>query len=105
MNFGPYRFKRPASGRLRRGGLIATSLLCLAACSTPPVAVNPSEEGVVIRYGYATSSAAAAAALAQEVCAKYGRNAVFQGSDTEGDVFASYYCIKPKQPGTPPTVP
>ena len=79
--------------------LFAAPLICLTSCGGKPVAINASEAGVVVRYGW-TSSAVEALAVAQENCAKYGRNAVLQNTDSAGSVFSSFYCVKPRSPGS-----
>ncbi len=73
-------------------------LIALASCGGKPVAINASEVAIVVRYSW-SDSPEAATAMAQENCAKYGRNAVLQSIDNGGSVFASYYCIKPGTAG------
>jgi hypothetical protein len=68
-------------------------LAALAGCSSPPVLLNASEEGVIVRYG-AGSTPAQALAAAQASCAKYGRHAVQQGIGVTGDVFTTFSCVK-----------
>ena len=70
---------------------------CLAAlggCSSPPVLLNASEEGVVVRYNPGLTTTAEASAAAQASCQRYGRNAVAQGTALTGDVFATFSCVK-----------
>jgi hypothetical protein len=72
--------------------------LTLAACGggSPPVLLNGSEQGVVVRYSQTTGSSTEANAAAQKFCAQYGRKAVAgDGDASTGDTFVSYTCAKP----------
>ena len=79
---------------LHRAALFGLILAALAGCSSPPVVLNESPEGFVIRYNPGTVSAEEATALAQTTCNKYGRKAVFKASGFTGDTFATYSCVK-----------
>jgi hypothetical protein len=71
--------------------------LLLAACggTTPPVLLNGSEQGVVVRYSQATGDSKEADAAADKFCAQYGRNAVAGiGDASTGDTFVSYTCAQ-----------
>jgi hypothetical protein len=71
--------------------------LVLAACGgiTPPVLINGSEQGVVVRYSQATGDAKDADAAADKFCAQYGRRAIAGiGDASTGDTFVSYTCVK-----------
>ena len=71
--------------------------LAVAACSrTPPVLLNGSEQGVVVRYSQSSSTSAAAATAADQFCSQYGRKAV-QGDASllTGDTYVSFVCQKP----------
>jgi hypothetical protein len=75
------------------------ALLGLAAvtgCSSPPVLLNGSELGVVVRYSQATATSADAVAAADKFCSQYGRRAV-QGDASllTGDTYVSFSCQKP----------
>ena len=72
--------------------LVAASL---AGCSAAPVLLNASPEGVVVRYDPMVTSAADAAAAAQEACARYHRKGVQRGSAGTADTFTSFACVKP----------
>jgi hypothetical protein len=74
--------------------LASLFLIGLVACSSKPVVLNESQEGMVVRYNPDSVSTAEAAATAQKVCAKYGRKAVFKTSGLTGDMFATYACVK-----------
>ncbi len=78
----------------RFGVPLGVALVLLTACASKPVLLNASEQGVVVRYNPDATSADQAAALAQASCAKYGRNAVPQGTALTGDVFATFSCVK-----------
>lgn len=69
----------------------------LAGCSsTPPVLLNGSEQGVVVRYSQSSGTAAAATAAADKFCAQYGRKAVKgDGDASTGDTFVAYTCARP----------
>lgn len=69
-------------------------LAAIGGCGSPPVLLNASEEGVVVRYGPGSATAAEAFAAAQASCQHYGRNAVAQGTGLTGDVFATFSCVK-----------
>ena len=70
--------------------------LLLAGCGTPPVLLNGSEQGVVVRYSQSSGNAAEADAAADKFCAQYGRKAVRgEGDASTGDTFVSYSCDKP----------
>jgi starvation-inducible outer membrane lipoprotein len=70
--------------------------LLLAGCSTAPILLNGSEQGVVVRYSQSSGSATAATAAADKFCAQYGRKAVQgDGDASTGDTFVSYTCEKP----------
>ena len=70
--------------------------LLLAGCSSQPVLLNGSEQGVVVRYSQSTGSAADADAAADKFCAQYGRKAIRgEGDASTGDTFVSYICDKP----------
>jgi hypothetical protein len=79
------------SYRVLLAGLV---LVGLVACSSEPVVLNESQEGMVVRYNPNAVSSAEAAAAAQKVCATYGRKAVFKAIGFTGDVFATYACVK-----------
>jgi hypothetical protein len=67
----------------------------LAACSSPPVLLNGSEEGVVVRYSQSSGSRVDATAAAEKFCEQYGRKAVAgEGNASTGDTFVSYSCEK-----------
>jgi hypothetical protein len=71
-------------------------LMALGSCSPAgPVLLNASQEGLVVRYNPGNTSTASALAAAQEHCAKYGRTAAFESSGMTGDIFATYFCVKP----------
>jgi hypothetical protein len=67
-------------------------VVALAGCTTAPRAINPSQEGTIIRYDEFFTSPAEALAAAQKVCAGYGRNAVFQSRTGTTEIIASYSC-------------
>lgn len=69
----------------------------LAGCGgSPPVLLNGSEQGVVVRYSQSSARPADASAAAEKFCAQYGRKAVEgEGSATTGDTFVAYSCEKP----------
>jgi hypothetical protein len=68
----------------------------LAGCGSPPVLLNGSEQGVVVRYSQSSGSPAEATAAADKFCAQYGRKAVVGiGDASTGDTFVSYSCEKP----------
>jgi hypothetical protein len=71
--------------------------LLLAACGgAPPVLLNGSEQGVVVRYSQASGNSNEADAAAGKYCAQYGRKAVAGiGDASTGDTFVSYTCQKP----------
>jgi len=64
----------------------------LTACTTAPRAINPSQEGTIIRYDEFFTSQAEALAAAQKICAGYGRNAVLQNRTGTTEIIASYSC-------------
>lgn len=74
--------------------LLGGFLAALAGCSSQPVLLNASEEGVVVRYAPGSATTAQALAAAQASCAKYGRHAVQQGIGVTGDVFTTFSCVK-----------
>jgi hypothetical protein len=68
----------------------------LAACGSPPVLLNGSEQGVVVRYSQIGGNSDEADAAAAKFCAQYGRKAVAGiGDASTGDTFVSYSCDKP----------
>lgn len=70
--------------------------ILLTGCSSAPVLLNGSEQGVVVRYSQSASSPTDATAAAKKFCAQYGRNAVEgEGNAATGDTFVSYSCEKP----------
>ena len=70
--------------------------ILLAGCSSAPVLLNGSEQGVVVRYSQSSGSPSAATAAADKFCAQYGRKAVAgDGNASTGDTFVSYSCEKP----------
>jgi hypothetical protein len=70
--------------------------LVLAGCGTPPVLLNGSDQGVVVRYSQSSGSATEAVAAAEKFCAQYGRKAVQgDGDASTGDTFVSFTCDKP----------
>ncbi len=77
-----------------RALLIAIVLLGLGGCSSPPVVLNESQEGLVVRYNPDSVTSAEATALAQKTCDKYGRKAVYRDKGFTGDVFVTYACVK-----------
>ena len=80
-----------APSRIFLLGLIAL----LGGCSTQPVLLNGSPEGVVVRYSQASATSADAVAAATQYCAQYSRNAVQGDSNTQtGDTFVSFTCEK-----------
>ena len=80
--------------KLNRYWLVSICLLGLAGCSSRPVVLNESPEGLVVRYNPNGTTAEEAAALAQKACGKYGRKAVFKASGFTGDTFATFSCVK-----------
>ena len=72
-------------------------VLALTACGgSPPVLLNGSEQGVVVRYSQSSGDPSAAVAAAEKFCAQYGRKAVQgDGSEMTGDTFLSFVCQKP----------
>jgi hypothetical protein len=79
---------------LYRMVLCGSVLTAIGGCSSTPVLLNASEEGVVVRYSPGSVTAAEAFAAAQASCQRYGRNAVAQGTALTGDVFANFSCVK-----------
>ena len=79
---------------LPRFALCLGVVAAAGGCGSTPVLLNPSEEGVVVRYDPGTVTSAEALAAAQASCAKYGRKAVAQGTALTGDIFATYSCVK-----------
>ena len=74
---------------------LGTAVL-LASCNSPPVLLNGSEQGVVVRYSQSSGNPADATAAAEKFCAQYGRKAVAgEGNASTGDPFVSYSCEKP----------
>jgi hypothetical protein len=70
--------------------------LLLVACGSPPVLLNGSELGVVVRYSQVGGSSTEADEAAGKYCAQYGRKAVAGvGDASTGDTFVSYTCEKP----------
>jgi hypothetical protein len=68
----------------------------LAGCSSQPVLLNGSEQGVVVRYSQSSGSPADATAAAEKFCAQYARKAVQgDGDASTGDTFVSFSCEKP----------
>jgi hypothetical protein len=74
--------------------LFGSFLAALVGCSSPPVLLNASEEGVIVRYSPGSVTTAQALAAAQASCAKYGRHAEQQGTGLTGDVFVTFSCVK-----------
>jgi len=79
----------------KRTGLLGAVLAALGSCSSAPVLLNASEEGVVIRYNPDSATAADATAAAQASCQRYGRNAVAQETQRTGEVFTTFVCVRP----------
>jgi hypothetical protein len=77
-----------------RALLIGVLLAGLGGCSSPPVVLNESQEGLVVRYNPDSVTSAEATALAQKTCDKYGRKAVLKNKGFTSDVFATYTCVK-----------
>jgi hypothetical protein len=76
--------------------LVGLSLIAVSACSEAgPVILNASPEGLVVRYNPNNTTTASALTAAQGECAKFGRNAKFEGSGMSGDIFSTYSCVKP----------
>jgi hypothetical protein len=74
---------------------LGISLVLVACGGTPPVLINGSEQGVVVRYSQATGDAKDADAAAGKFCAQYGRKAIAGiGDASTGDTFVSYTCEK-----------
>ena len=71
-------------------------LCLLAGCHTPPVLLNGSDQGVVVRYSQSGATSADAAAAADQFCSQYGRKAI-QGDASlmTGDTYVSFACQKP----------
>jgi hypothetical protein len=69
----------------------------VAGCSsTPPVLLNASEEGVVVRYSQSSVTSADAITAADKFCGQYGRKAVQgEASLLTGDTYVSFSCQKP----------
>jgi len=78
----------------RRASLLGLVLVAAGACTSKPVLLNASEEGVVVRYNPSSVTATEANAAAQASCQRFGRNAVLQGTGLTGEIFATYYCVK-----------
>lgn len=71
-------------------GIIA--LIVLAGCaSLPPVAMEGTENAVVVNWAGSTS-VNGALAIAEQHCAKYGRHAQFVGKITVYQI--AYNCVK-----------
>ena len=71
-------------------------MILLAGCSSPPILLNGSPQGVVVRYSQSSGSPSDATAAAEKFCAQYGRKAIQgEGSAQTGDTFVSYSCEKP----------
>ena len=69
--------------------------LFLAGCNSPPVLLNGSEQGVVVRYSQSSGNRNDATAAAEKFCEQYGRKAVAgEGNASTGDTFVSYSCEK-----------
>ena len=83
---------RPRSNRVAFVGAV---LVALGACSSTPVLLNASEEGVVVRYNPDSVTSTDAAAAAQASCQRYGRNAVAQETTRTGEVFTTFTCVRP----------
>lgn len=79
---------------LSRAALLSVVLMTLEACSSKPVLLNASEEGVVVRYNPSALNRADALAAAQASCQRFGRNAVLQDTAMTGEMFATYSCVK-----------
>jgi hypothetical protein len=77
--------------------LAMVGLAALAGCgSSPPVLLNGSAQGVVVRYDQSSSTSTDAAVAAQHFCTQYGRNAVQTAANAAtGDSFVSYNCVQP----------
>jgi hypothetical protein len=78
----------------RRAAVFGLTHAALAGCSSQPVVLNESQEGLVVRYNPNGTTAEEAAAVAQKTCGKYGRKAVFKASGFTGDTFATFSCVK-----------
>jgi hypothetical protein len=75
---------------------LGLALLLVACGGAPPVLLNGSEQGVVVRYSQANGNSTEADQAAQKFCAQYGRKAVAgTGDASTGDTFVSYSCTKP----------
>jgi uncharacterized protein YcfL len=69
--------------------------ILFAGCSSPPVLLNGSEQGVVVRYSQSSGKPADATAAAEKFCEQYGRKAVEgEGNASTGDTFVAYSCEK-----------
>jgi hypothetical protein len=85
----------------KRAVLVAAILAALGSCSSTPVLLNASEEGVVVRYNPDSVTSADAVAAAQASCQRYGRNAVAQETQRTGEVFTTFACVRPPASATP----
>jgi hypothetical protein len=74
--------------------LVGATMSLLGGCTSKPVLLNASEEGVMVRYDPTAVTPDEAAAAAQASCAKYGRNAVPQNTALTGEAFTSFSCVK-----------
>ena len=81
---------------MKRNRFLVLGMLAmtLGACTAKPVLLNASEQGVVVRYDPNRVTASDAAAAAQGLCAKYGRNAVQGDTALTGEVFVTFSCEK-----------
>ena len=73
--------------------IVATAML--AGCEYAPTAIAMSENSTTIRYDPVLYSESDAAAVAQDICARYGRRASPQMTSGIGTKYASYDCVKP----------
>ena len=85
---------RLSSSRLSRTLWVGIFLVAIGGCTSTPVLLNASEEGVVVRYDPSSVSAAQALAAAQASCQRYGRKAVAQDTALTGEMFVTYSCVK-----------
>lgn len=76
---------------------VTAAAAALVGCSSSaPVLLNPSEEGVVVRYSQGSATSAEASAAAEKFCGQYGRKAIEGiGSEMTGDTFVTFSCQKP----------
>jgi hypothetical protein len=79
---------------LSRAALFCVVMMTLGACSSKPVLLNASEQGVVVRYNPSALTRTDALAAAQASCQRFGRNAILQDTAMTGEMFATYSCVK-----------